>query len=53
MNCYFLKTLTILAKRSTLDVWMGPELGFAGRCNTVLKIKMKICPCQQVKITSF
>ena len=41
-----LKLLTILAKKSILDAWLGPERASAGGYNTVLKIQTKISPWQ-------
>ena len=46
-----LKLLTILAKRSILDAWLGPGRASAGGYNTVLKIETEISPWQQVKMT--
>ena len=47
-------TLTILAKRLTLDTWLGPGYFFAYGYIKVLKIQMKICKVgRQVKKESY
>ena len=46
---YYIKLLSILAKRSIFDFWMGQECASAAAYNTVFKVQMKIPPRQQVK----
>ena len=48
-----LKPLTVLAKSSILDIWIGPECAFPSECNTVPKIQTEITPWQEVKMASF
>lgn len=45
-----LKLLTMLAKRSILDAWPGPECVSVGKYKTVLKIQTEISPWQQVNM---
>ena len=46
---YYIKLLSILAKRSIFDFWMGQECASTAAYNTVFKVQMKIPPRQQVK----
>ena len=47
-----IKPWTILAKRSILGPWLGPEHTSADRYNTVLKIQVDKSPWKQVNIKS-
>ena len=46
----YLKPLTILAKTSILDAWLGQECASAGEYNAVLQIQMEMPPREQVKM---
>ena len=48
-----LKTVTILAKSSILDTWLGAECASADGYNIVLKVQTEMSPWQQVKTESF
>ena len=47
----YLKPLTIIAKRSILDDWVGQECASAGEYNAVLQIETEISSRKQVKMT--
>ena len=48
-----INTLTILAKSSCWDAWLGPECASEGGYKTGFKIQVEISLWQQVKIESF
>ena len=47
----YLKPLTILAKRSILDDWVGQECASASEYKAVLQIETEISSRKQVKMT--
>ena len=48
-----LKFLTVLARNSMLDAWLGLECASAGGYNIAIKIKMFISTWQQAKMAPF
>ena len=53
VNSTNLNNLSILAKSSTGDAWLGPECTSAGEYITTFKIQAEISLWQQVKMESF
>ena len=45
--------LTILAKSSIWDAWLGPECASTGEYNTAFKIQTEVSLWHQVKMESF